>query len=81
MTDKKSDTEIPSFEEALGELETIVHQLETGKIKLDEAIASYEKGAVLQKICLEKLQQAQLKVEQLSVSKEGTVQKEEFNVD
>lgn len=81
MTDKKSDTDTPSFEEALGELESIVHQLETGKIKLDEAIAAYEKGAGLQKICLEKLQQAQLKVEQLSVLKEGTVQKEEFNVD
>lgn len=80
MTDEKSGTN-PSFEEALTELETIVRQLETGKVKLDEAINAYEKGAYLQKICLDRLQQAQLKVEQLSVSKDGAVQKEEFNVD
>ena len=69
------------FEEALSELETIVRQLETGKVKLEDAIAAYERGTQLQKACLHKLENAQLKVEQLSVSKDGTVQKEEFHVD
>ena len=32
-----------SFEEAMQELEQIVHTLETGKIKLDEAISVYER--------------------------------------
>ena len=33
-----------SFEEALQELETVVRQLETGKVKLDDAVQAYEKG-------------------------------------
>jgi exodeoxyribonuclease VII small subunit len=36
-----------SFEAALAELETIVKRLETGNAKLDEAISSYERGALL----------------------------------
>lgn len=31
-----------SFEEALGQLETLVRQLEQGQVGLDDAIASYE---------------------------------------
>ena len=36
-----------SFEDALGELETIVRNLETGQTKLDESIASTERGVAL----------------------------------
>ena len=32
-----------SFEEALGQLETLVRQLEQGQVGLDDAIASYER--------------------------------------
>lgn len=44
--------EIKKFEEALGELEAIVKKLE-GDLPLDEAIAAFEKGIELSKICIE----------------------------
>ena len=36
-----------SFEEALKELEVIVQQLESGQVKLEEAVAAYEKAISL----------------------------------
>ena len=61
-----------SFEEALAELESIVQKLESGQIKLEEAVAAYEKGIQMQKICEEKLKSAQMKVEKLLLNKDGT---------
>lgn len=46
--------EIKKFEQALGELEAIVKKLE-GDIPLDEAMAAFEKGIELSKICMENL--------------------------
>ena len=37
-----------SFEEAMQELEQVVRQLETGKVKLEDAVSAYEKGVALQ---------------------------------
>ena len=39
------------FEEALKELESIVQKLESGQVKLEEAVQAYEKGVQMQKIC------------------------------
>lgn len=60
-----------SFEEAMAELEAVVRQLETGKIKLDEAVATYERGVALKKLCAEKLKTAQMKIDKLILDKEG----------
>ena len=60
-----------SFEEALKELESIVQKLESGQVKLEEAVSAYEKGVQMQKICEEKLKEAQMKVEKLILDKEG----------
>ncbi len=60
-----------SFEEALKELESIVQKLESGQVKLEEAVEAYEKGVQMQKICEEKLKEAQMKVEKLILDKEG----------
>lgn len=59
------DGEGPSFEEALEELETIVEELEEGKLGLEEAMERFEEGLSLVKTCRGKLQQAELKVEEL----------------
>ena len=61
-----------SFEDALKELESIVQKLESGQVKLEEAVSAYEKGVQMQKICEEKLKEAQMKVEKLILDKEGT---------
>ncbi len=52
-----------SFEEALAELEGIVKDLEGGKGKLEEAVASYERGAALRRHCEAKLAAAEAKVQ------------------
>lgn len=65
-----------SFEEALVQLESIVRELEGGKIKLDDAVEAYEKAMALKKFCEEKLKAAQLKIEKINVSPEGVVSTE-----
>ncbi|WP_207478271.1 exodeoxyribonuclease VII small subunit [Arenibaculum pallidiluteum] len=60
-----------SFEDALGELERIVRQLEEGRAKLDDAISSYERGTLLRRHCEAKLREAQAKVERIMVTADG----------
>jgi exodeoxyribonuclease VII small subunit len=54
-----------SFEDALRELEGIVQDLERGQVKLDEAIARYERGTLLKRHCEAKLAEAKAKVEKI----------------
>ena len=54
-----------TFEEAARELEGIVQQLESGQANLDDAIRLWERGEELHRLCLEKLDSAQGKVEAL----------------
>ena len=56
----------PTFEEAQRELEAIVQRLETGQASLDEAIALWERGEELYRLCLSKLDAAQGKVDELA---------------
>lgn len=62
-----------SFEEALGELEKIVGDLERGKVKLDDAIAAYTRGAQLKAHCERKLADAKAKVEKIVLRPDGSV--------
>lgn len=62
-----------SFEDALAELERIVRQLEEGRGRLDEAIASYERGVALKRHCEAKLREAQAKVDRIAIAADGTV--------
>lgn len=66
MTQKKS--KIPKstkFEDALGELETIVSKLETGEQSLDDSLAQFERGVSLARFCQQSLQDAEQKVKVL----------------
>lgn len=60
-----------SFEDALKELERIVEGLERGQGALDDAIAAYERGALLKKHCQKKLEEARLKVEKIKLDEAG----------
>ena len=73
---KHEEFENLSFEEALQKLENIVKDLEGGRIKLDDAVEAYEKAVALKKICEEKLQKAQLKIEKIEISPEGEILKQ-----
>jgi len=58
-------TEDLSFEEARKELERIVAQLESGEASLENAVALWERGEGLYRLCLGKLDSAQGKIEEL----------------
>jgi exodeoxyribonuclease VII small subunit len=60
-----------TFEQALGELERIVQELERGQLDLDAAIRAYERGSQLKAHCTAKLREAQLRVERISLAGDG----------
>jgi exodeoxyribonuclease VII small subunit len=60
MSDSESDT--PSFEESLAQLERIVHDLEDGQLGLDESLGRYERGVSLLKRCYAQLRQAEQRI-------------------
>ena len=70
-----------SFEEALSRLEKIVRQLEEGRGKLDDAIKSYERGAMLKRHCEAKLREAQARVEKIVLGPPGSVGVEPADLD
>lgn len=61
----KSDEKKPAFEEALGELESLVEQLESGELSLDESLKQFKRGVELTRHCQGILDQAQQVVEKL----------------
>ena len=67
------DGEAQTFESAMRELETIVHELEAGDTGLEAAIAAYERGIKLKKFCEDKLRQAELRVEKIDGDGAGAV--------
>ncbi len=56
-----------TFEETLARLEQIVETLEDEPPALDEALDAYEEGVTLARACLERLEAAELRVEELSI--------------
>lgn len=59
-----------TFEAALKELELTVAKLESGDLTLEESLALYERGQQLSNHCQVQLEQATLRVEQLSTDGE-----------
>ena len=62
--DKKKDKDI-SFEDKIKELESIVKELESGEVNLDDAINKYTEAMKLAKYCGEKLNDATKKVNKI----------------
>ena len=61
-----------SFEELQRELEEIVTRLERGDVPVDEAIALFRRGEEVYKACVERLQGAELRIEELAPPEAGT---------
>ncbi len=60
----------PSFENALKELEEIVVRLGNGELTLEESLVLFERGQKLSSYCQSQLEQATLRVEQLTTDGE-----------
>lgn len=63
-----------SFEKALGELEALVARMESGDLPLEELLTGYEHGTRLLRVCQQRLQETELRIEQLRRDKAGPVQ-------
>ena len=57
--------QIPAFESALAELETIVARMEDGQLTLEQSLTAYKRGAELLKLCQAQLADAQQQVKVL----------------
>lgn len=65
MSDPKPVDKL-TYEQAFEELQTVIASLEAGEKPLDEALALFERGQALYQRCNELLDQAELKVQQLT---------------
>jgi exodeoxyribonuclease VII small subunit len=63
MNEKKE--KLPDFEKSLEELETLVGQLESGDLSLDDSLKQFKRGVELTRHCQEVLEKAQQTVEKL----------------
>ncbi len=70
MADSLIPVEQLSYEEAFEELENIVAALETEQPSLEKAIALFERGQLLAKHCQTLLENAELRIRQLSKTEE-----------
>ena len=67
------------FEDALNKLEKIVSELEEGDIPLEESLKLFEEGIRLSRLCNQKLDEAEKKVEILSKGKDGMLKARPFD--
>lgn len=78
-TNKEKTVDIPDdiksmdFEEALGALEDIVRNLESGQVSLEKSIDIYTRGTQLRAHCDEKLKDATARIEKITKSGNGTL--------
>jgi exodeoxyribonuclease VII small subunit len=69
---------MPSFEESLKKLETIVEQLEQGDLALEESLKLFEEGVSLSAACKTELDAAEGKVQILIKQRDGSLKAEAF---
>ena len=68
---KRTQTPPKTFEEALGELEQILADMEGGELGLEESLVKYERGTFLLQHCRGVLGAAEKQIEMLSRSADG----------
>lgn len=71
---KKPQPTPKNFEEALTELERILHEMESGTVPLEESLAKYERGNFLIQHCRGVLGNAEKQIELLSKTADGELE-------
>jgi len=72
---------LPSFEDALKRLETIVEELESGELSLEDSIARYEEGMKLSRRLTQTLDEAEKRIERLVENADGTTSTEPMELE
>lgn len=73
---KKTQSAPKTFEQALAELETILSDIESGQVGLEQSLAKYERGSFLIQHCRTILASAEKQIELLSKTPEGQLASE-----
>ncbi|MEM6916138.1 MAG: exodeoxyribonuclease VII small subunit [Verrucomicrobiota bacterium] len=61
----------PAFEDALYQLESLVREMESDQMPLEELIQNYEKGTHLFQLCEKRLEEAQGRIEIIRKNRNG----------
>ncbi len=69
---------MPSFEESLQKLESIVEQMEKGDLSLEDSLKLFEEGVALSTACKKELDEAEGKVQMLIKQRDGSFKTELF---
>ena len=72
---------MPTFEESLKKLETIVEQLEKGDLPLEQSLKLFEQGVDLSAVCKKELDETESKVQTLIKQRDGSFKTESFPTD
>ena len=75
-----ASAEVPNFEKSLARLEEIVEQMENGTLPLDALMNAFEEGQQLIKVCSERLNEVERRIEIL-VRKDGHTVAEPFETE
>jgi exodeoxyribonuclease VII small subunit len=70
---KNKQPEEMTYEEAFQELKALVERLEAQDLQLEEGLALFERGQSLAKRCEHLLEEAEIKIKQITVSDSGEV--------
>lgn len=63
-----------TFEKAMGQLEDIVRELESGDLTLENAMKKFEEGMKLSKYCSRLLDETEKKITLLMADEDGNIQ-------
>ncbi len=69
----RSKTESMTYEQALGELESLIDRIEQGEIGLEESLNEYRRGADLLKRCRGILETAEQQIEELTADPDANL--------
>ena len=76
---EQTESEAPSFEGAIIQLQSIVAQLEDGSLPLEESMEQFERGISLLRNCYQVLEKSEQRIEVLtSVTEDGAVETDAF---
>ena len=69
------------FEKAMTRLESIVEELERGDLNIEKSLEIFEEGIKMSRVCSNKLNEAEAKIEKLTKGKKDEIVTELFPLD
>ncbi len=78
---KNSKKKKEPFEDSLKRLEEIVRRMEDGELTLEESLQLYEQGVNLTRVCSERLDEAEKRIEIITRNDQGKVKIEKADSD